>query len=479
MAKKKGFSIRTKMFLEIFAIILAAVIIILVLNTRYLDDIYLYNKKQEMISSAQYIDSLDLLSGIYYGSVTNLEREKNCSVDIYDENGAPLYISEKSVAFSTGTARVLESDPQKDGSVIEIHEIGGKQYLLLKKGLSFGGETEIYCYKGDIEANADIALAFTWFSMLFILTASLIFIFVYTRRFTSPLIKMSEITGKMAEMDFSEKCSVKSRDEIGRLSESINHLSTSLDTTLNTLNEQNRRLSEDIEKKNTVDQLRREFISSISHELKTPIAIIRGYAEGAQMMLEGGDREGVSEYCDIIVKESDKMNTLVLELLELSRYELGDSRLDADSFDLKEFIEDYTNSERLMFKEKEIDFSCDIPENARCYGDTVKLTMVLNNYVSNALSHIGGERKLKIYCEEKEKHYRVWVFNSGEHIADEDIDKIWKSFYRADKAHSRREGRYGLGLSIVSAIQKLHGCEYGVKNTEGGVSFYFDVKKDN
>lgn len=477
MSNKKGLSIRFKMFFEISAIILAAVVLILFINTRYLDDIYLYNKKQDMQSSAEYINSLDILSGIYFGSVKNLETEKNCSVDIFDKGGTPLYISSKIINESGSAARVVDTQELKNGTVIETHEIEGKQYLLLKSGLSFGGEVEIYCYKGDVDANADIALAFTWFSVLFILFASLIFAFAYTKRFTKPLIKMSGITEKMANMDFSEKCSANSRDEIGRLSESINNLSVSLDTTLKDLNEKNRRLCDDIEKKQTLEQLRKEFISSISHELKTPIAIIKGYAEGAQLMIESGDGKGAKEYCDIIEKESDKMNALVFELLELSRYELGDSRLDLEDFELKGFIEDCTASEKLMFEEKGIDFSCDIPENIICRGDSVKLAMVLNNYVSNAVSHASGEKKIAIRSEDKGGFMRLSVFNSGENIKAEDMDKIWNSFYRADKSHSRKEGRFGLGLSIVSAIQKLHGMDYGAENTDGGVIFWFDISK--
>lgn len=477
MSNKKGLSIRFKMFFEISAILLAAVILILFINTRYLNDIYFFNKKKDMANSAEYINTLDIKSGIYFGSVTSLESENNISVDIYDSDGTPLYLSSKNISANGGSARIVETETQKDGSVIEIHEIDNKQYILLKKNLSFGGELEIYANKSDIDTNADIALTFTWGSVLLIFFASLIFIFFYTRRFTKPLIKMSEITEKMSNMDFSEKCDVKSRDEIGHLSDSINNLSVSLDTTLNDLNEKNKQLSDDIEKKQTLEQLRKEFISSISHELKTPIAIIKGYAEGAQMMLDVDDSNGAAEYCEIITKESDKMNALVYELLELSRYELGDSRLEIEKFELKPFIEDYTDAEKIVFEEKGIRFSAEIPENALCEGDTVKLSMVLNNFVSNAVSHADGEKEIKITCRDMADKYRITVFNSGEHIKDEDIEKIWKSFYRADKSHSRKEGRFGLGLSIVSAIQNLHGMEYGVKNAENGVEFWFDIKK--
>lgn len=286
---------------------------------------------------------------------------------------------------------------------------------------------------------------------------------------------MSRITEKMSNMDFSERLDVKTRDEIGELSSSINNLSSSLDTTLQDLNEKNKKLQDDIEKKQTLDELRKEFISSISHELKTPIAIVRGYAEGAELMLQSGDAQGASEYCDIIIKESDKMNALVYELLELSRFEIGDSRLECEEFSLYEFIEDYINSEKIVFEDKGISFSSEISKDIKCYGDVMKLSMVLNNYISNAVSHAEGEKIIKITCEEKDGKTRLNVFNTGKQISDEDIGKIWDSFYRADKSRSRKEGRFGLGLSIVSAIQNLHGNEYGVYNSQNGVTFWFDI----
>lgn len=475
--KRKGLSIRFKMFFELSAILMAAVVLILVVNTTYMGDIYLYNEKQKLVDTAKHIDTLDIRSGIYFGTVNNLESEKNISIDIYDTDGSPLYLSTINTAETSGNTKIIEHEEQKDGSVIEIYDIDGKQYILLRKALSFGGEVEIYSYKGNVDSNASVALMLTWGSVIFILFASLILIFIYTRRFTKPLIKMSEITEKMSNMDFSEKCKSDSNDEIGILSDSINNLSVSLDNTLSDLNEKNRQLSDDIQKKQTLEQLRKEFISSISHELKTPIAIIRGYAEGGQMMLESDDTDGAAEYYDIIIKESERMNKLVFELLELSRYELGDSRLEIEEFELKSFIRDYTDTEKILFDEKGISYSVSVPDNIMCKGDTVKLTMVLNNYISNAVSHVDNEKEIKISCEDNDDFVRVNVFNSGEQISSEDIDKIWKSFYRADKSRSRKEGRYGLGLSIVSAIQNLHEAAFGVKNVENGVAFWFDIKK--
>lgn len=474
---KRRLSIRLKMFLQITAILLTAVTVILIINTTYLGDFYYYNEKRKMTSTAEYLNTLDLKSGVYLGTVSQLETEKNISIDIYFTDGNPLYLSSKNLIPSGGNTIVIEHSAEKSGAVLDIRETGGVQYIDYKYILDDGIEIEIFSVLANVEANAEVALYFVWASILFIFFVVIIFFIIYSSSFTKPLIQMSKITEKMSNMDFSERVAVNSNDEIGELAESINNLSGSLDITLQDLNQKNKKLQDDIEKKQTLDELRKEFISSISHELKTPIAIVRGYAEGAELMLQSGDTENAAEYCGVIIKESEKMNALVMELLELSRYEIGDSRLEIENFSLYDFVHDYTDSEKIVFEENDIKCETEISENIMCRGDLIKLNMVLNNFVSNAVSHTDKEKLIRIYCEERAEKVRIFVYNTGKAIADEDIDKIWNSFYRADKSRSRKEGRFGLGLSIVSAIQNLHGNEYGVFNSESGVTFWFDVDR--
>lgn len=477
MNKHKRLSIRLKMFLQITAILLTAVTVILIINTTCLGDFYFYNEKSKMATTAEYLDSLDLKSGVYLGTVGKLETENNISIDIYFSDGNPLYLSPKNLIPTGGNTIVIEHGTEKNGAVLDIRESSGIQYIDYKYTLSDGIEIEIFSIMANVEANAEIALYFVWASVLFIFIVVIIFFIIYSKSFTKPLIQMSKITEKMSNMDFSERVAVKSNDEIGNLASSINNLSSSLDITLQDLNQKNKKLQDDIEKKQTLDELRKEFISSISHELKTPIAIVRGYAEGAELMLQSGDAENAAEYCGVIIKESEKMNALVMELLELSRFEIGDSRLEIENFSLYDFVHDYTDSEKIVFEENGIKCETDIPKDLRCQGDLIKLNMVLNNFVSNAVSHTDKEKLIRIYCEERAEKIRIFVYNTGKAIAEEDIDKIWDSFYRADKARSRKEGRFGLGLSIVSAIQNLHGNEYGVFNSESGVTFWFDADR--
>lgn len=299
----------------------------------------------------------------------------------------------------------------------------------------------------------------------------------YLRRFSKPIDNMCEITERMSKLDFSRKCPPTKLVEMTQLSESINVLSDNLDKALGDLEEKNRKLQQDIENEKTIDNLRQTFISGISHELKTPIAIIQGYAEGAKMFLETGNAETAGEYCDVIANESVRMNNMVMKLLEITKYDSGAYEPVRENFSLREMVADWYERNESMFAEKGIAAENLVDEAFIGNGDTIILASVLNNYLSNAMSHVSGQLRIVCRSEDLGDRYRLFVFNTGEHIASRDIDKIWTSFYRADKSLSRSQGRFGLGLAIVASIQKLHGEKYGVSNVENGVEFWFDVKK--
>ncbi|MBQ5995320.1 MAG: HAMP domain-containing histidine kinase [Clostridia bacterium] len=477
--KKRFFSIRTRLFLQVGAIVLVAISVILILNNFLLPEFYTRSEKKDMLSVYTLIDSYSPDEEGYESKISSLEKERSLSIDIYQHDGTPLYSGTNELFSQGGKTTISKQQTLDDGSVFEIltNEKAGKQYLVYNARLSGGQDIEIYSYKETVDSNANVAILITSATSIVALLMAVLFIYFYTGRFTKPLIRMSRITGKMSEMDFTEKCEVKGNDEISMLSQSINGMSDSLDATLRDLHAKNAKLEEDIEKEKALDRMRKEFISNVSHELKTPISIIRGYSEGAELLLDGGNTDSAKDYCNIIVREADKMNALVYELLELSTFESGAVEPNETEFDLAELIGDYLGDNEIKFSSAGISVENNTAMPMPCRADKIKIGMVFNNYVSNAVSHCDGDKLIKIYSEELEDVYRIKVFNTGSHISDGDLENIWTSFYRADKSRSRSEGRFGLGLSIVSAIQKMHSMGYGVKNAEGGVEFYFDVKK--
>jgi signal transduction histidine kinase len=211
--------------------------------------------------------------------------------------------------------------------------------------------------------------------------------------------------------------------------------------------------------------------------MKTPIAIIQGYAEGAKMFYEAGNSKAAYEYCDVISEETVRMNNMIMRLLEITKYSSGAYEPTSENFNIRDMIEDWYEKNSALFDEKGITAVNDINPGYEGNGDSIILYSVINNYLSNAVSHTDGEKKILCRAEDTGECFRVYVFNTGAHIEEKHIDKIWDSFYRADKALSRSQGRFGLGLAIVASIQKLHNQGFGVQNVADGVEFWFDIKK--
>jgi len=476
--KKPSVSIRFKLFAQVGAILVLAIIAFLALNFWYLGDVYIENEKRNMIGIADEISKISPEREDYSSVLNQYENDNRILINVYDDNGEFQY--ESSIVFTnySGRIQVEQRQENNDGSYFEIQSSKktNTQYIVYYKPLEKGGEIEMFCQKDIIDENVKVALNTMGFTAVIAVAVALLIIFIYSGRFTKPLIKMSEITKRMARLDFSQKVKTKQNDEIGKLGSSINNLSDSLNDALVDLNEKNKRLLDEVEQEKKLDRIRKSFVSNVSHELKTPISIIQGYAEGLKLMNDGADSSS-AEYCDIIMHETEKMNELVLQLLELSSLEAGGNQLNTEQFNILEFVDGYFKGIKIVLEENRIKSEIDIPSDAVGQGDKIKLNMVLNNYVSNAISHINGERIIKVSAVDSGEAYRIFVFNTGEHINSEDIDNIWQSFYRADKSRSRSQGRFGLGLSIVSAICNLHETEFGVENVEGGVRFYFDIKK--
>lgn len=362
-----------------------------------------------------------------------------------------------------------------------IKEYEGKNYTVTFLDcyvyLGSGDCVDVNMQVSQVSSTTKISIIVSFLAVMSSIVVALGVIFSYIKRITQPVDDMVKTTENMARLDFSKKCPRGTISELNSLSDSINELSSALDTALTDLKQKNKKLEEDIENERTIDNLRQTFISGISHELKTPIAIIQGYAEGAKMFYAAGNTAAADSYCDTIMQESVRMNEMIMKLLEITKYSSGAIEPEREDFNLREFVQEWFDRNEGLLKDKGITYENTVPEEITCNGDKIILESVLNNYLSNAVSHADGEKKLRVYCTETESAWRVCVFNTGKHIADKDIDKIWDSFYRADKSLSRSQGRFGLGLSIVAAIQKLHGEAYGVNNVPGGVEFWFDVKR--
>ena len=255
----------------------------------------------------------------------------------------------------------------------------------------------------------------------------------------------------------------------------MNELSETLETTIKELKNANVALKQDIAKKEQIDEMRKEFLSNVSHELKTPIALIQGYAEGLKEGVSD-DEESRNFYCEVIMDEASKMNIMVKKLLTLNQLEFGNESANMERFDIVDMIKNYIKSASMLAKQKEATVKFDDYPPIFVWGDEFKIEEVLQNYYSNALNHIAGERIVEIKLVRKENHVRISVFNTGTPIPEESLPLIWDKFYKVDKARTRQYGGSGVGLSIVKAIMEGMGQAYGAINYDNGVEFYFELE---
>ena len=473
--KRKKLGIRFRVFLEVGAIFAVCLVALVIVNSQMMENVYLWNEENSLKQIA--IDA-ENCEGDLYTLLNQYEITKNVSIDLYDNNDN--YVYEGSGSFVSGQKlNIVSRTENEDGSYFNIlqEEDSTTQYILYGKDFLNGYHIEIMSQKDVIQENASIATRVTTIIAVVALVLALLYISIYSKRFTKPIIKITDAANKMSNLDFTEKCEIDRNDEIGVLAESINKLSMSLDTALTELQTTNKQLVSDIEKERKLEKMRQDFVSSASHELKTPIAIIRGYAEGLKMNVSEEDT-AMQEYCDIIMNEADKMNALVLSLLEASLYSSGMKTLNKEEFELNEFIKEYMKAAKPIFLEKGITALFTKTERPlMVLADKSQIERVLSNYVSNACSHAKNEKEIIVSVFDIGNKYKVSVYNSGSFIDDKDKDNIFNSFYRADKAHSRKEGRFGLGLSIVKSIMDLHKCDCGFTNKENGVEFWFEIEK--
>ncbi len=470
--KRRGLGLRVKVFLEIGAIIAVCLVGISIANSQLLESVYIWNVERSLTTIAQNAEDAE---GDYYSLLSEYESKQGVSIDLYDEEDNYLYEGTGNF-ISSNKLNIISRTQNEDGSYFNVvaEEGGTTQYIVFGKDFENGYHIEITAQKDPIQENANLATRVTTTITVLALVLALVFISAYSKHFTKPLIQMSEVANKIANLDFSAKCEVNRGDEIGTLAENINVVSDSLNTALSELREKNEQLMEDIEKERRIEQMRADFISAASHELKTPIAIIRGYAEGLKMNVSE-ENEGASEYCDIIMRESDRMNVLVLNMLEQSLYSSGIKKPDMAEFDVSAFIEDLLKTVAPIFEEKGVTANYNKTEDFIAFADKTQMTTVLSNIVLNACSHAGGEKLIEVTAEKTDGKIKVNVFNTGSRVEEVDKDGIFTSFYRADKAHSRAEGRFGLGLAIVKSITENHNCECGFENKENGVTFWFTM----
>lgn len=487
-------SIRLKLFAATSGLVLLFIMLAWIFNSFFLDDYYMHTKRKILLESYEKIDS------IYKGTpddialeLEKIENFKGVHIIILDSSYNVKYM----VNMGFGGPGIQQNARNGARDKINIFarmlqnradELVKSRYIIeTSKDLRLNNNSiRIFALLNNndylimdtpveaIQESVAIANKFYLFTGIITIIIGSVFAFIFSRKFTRPILELNTITKRMATLNFNKRYPVKSRDEIGQLGTSINSLSEQLQTSISELKDANARLMEDIEKERKIDEMRKEFVYSVSHELKTPIALIRGYAEGLKININK-DEENKDYYCDVIMDETIRMNKIVKQLLELSYLESGSANIEREEFYAIEMVRAYLKKNAMILKEKSIEVILEGDPGIIVNADYDKTEQVLANFVNNAMNHVDEKKIIAIRVEKKDAKARITVFNSGMHIPKDSLDKIWTSFYKVDKARTREYGGTGLGLSIVRAIQQSNHNSCGVINVENGVEFWFEL----
>lgn len=351
----------------------------------------------------------------------------------------------------------------------------GLDYLEIWGTLDNGYYFLVRITMDSIRDSVNISNEFIKYVCIVGILLSVAIIWYVTRKVAEPIRELTELSKRMADLDFGVRYTSGGNNEIGQLGEHFNQMSEKLEKAYSQLMTANNELQRDIEEKTKLDEKRREFLSNVSHELKTPIALIQGYAEGLKECIND-DPESREFYCDVIMDEASKMNHLVRQLLTLNHLEEGNEKIVMERFDLIPLIQNKIQSVSILSQQKEALIQYYGPEELIVWGDEFKVEEVLTNYLSNAVNHVEGDCRIEVYAEENGNKVRISVFNTGKQIPETDIDQIWGKFYKVDKARTREYGGSGIGLSIVKAIMESFHQDYGVRNCKDGVEFWFELE---
>ena len=433
--------------------------------------------QQSDISSQDFLLSMRLICERNSISAIVLDRENNIMVS-YQGNDIVLkeYLLDYFMNNQNSNARVF-SQTSKYKLQYVAEDGTGFEYLEIIGELDSGHAILIRSAMEGIKTSVKISNIFLAMVGCIGVLAGILAVHLASNRITKPILKLSELSERMANLDFEAKDEGTGDDEIDSLGKNMNNMSEKLEIAIGDLKSANAQLRRDIEKKEEQEQSRKEFIANASHELKTPIALIQGYAEGLKEGISD-DPESRNYYCEVIADEAAKMNELVKELMSLNELEMGDKTVQIERFNINEMILNQIQAMKVLAEQQGAVIVYE-PFDYFIWSDEFKIEEVFRNYLSNAIHHVdkddNGKKEIVIYTVESGDMLRVIVFNTGETIPEESVGKIWDKFYKVDKARTREYGGSGVGLSIVKATMELLGQNYGFDNKENGVEFYFEV----
>ncbi len=465
-----------------------------IVNSSLLADYYISKKTEDSISMFNILNDeakegtlyADDYKDSFYKLCTNfgfsvLVSESDGNVALSSAGNSQAMVQQlQYVMFDKDQSARLLIESNDDYTILRLTDKRlDEEYLVLWGMLADGNTVMIRVAIEGINESADLSNRFLLFSSIVGIIAGVFMGSILSRSITRPVFKLIDISERISKLDFKSKYSPSRRpNEIDYLGEHVNTMSSTLESAIDSLTNANEALKRDIKEKEENEQRRKEFVSNVSHELKTPIALIQGYAEG---LSEGvmDDEESRQMYLDVIIDESQRMNRLVRELLTLNQLEEGYGEPEYTEFDLTEVIGGLVESNHIILDDAGITITFPYEDPIMVTADEFLIEQVISNFLSNAIHYCSYAKCIDIKCIISGKTVRTSVFNTGDSIPEASITQIWDKFYKVDKARTREYGGSGIGLSLVKAAMEKHHQTYGVINHKDGVEFFFDLALKN
>jgi len=486
------YSIKRQMTSMFVGLSVGILLVIFLLNACFLEQFYITKKKSEFVDFYQLIQdemtksdhSLEEIAVEIFDYAEML----NISYLISDSMQGKAASNVQNVEFLQRQllGQVLNTTPNQekilekndDYTIVQMQdEMTQIKYITMWGIFPNGNMFFMRSPLQSIQESARVSNEFLLYIGLVVLVLGITAVRYFTKRLTTPIMELADISNKMADLDFNTKYTSGGKNEIGLLGANFNRMSERLELTISQLKSANNQLQKDIESKEKLEAMRTEFLGNVSHELKTPIALIQGYAEGLK---DGVNEDAASRefYCDVIIDEAQKMNQMVRNLLTLNQMEFGTEEIEFTRVNLTQIISGVLQSMEIVAQQKEAKVIFDNSSEVSAWADEYKVEQVVRNYISNAFNHLDGENVVEVRIIPLGEKVRISVFNTGNPIPEADLPRIWDKFYKVDKAHTREYGGNGIGLSIVKAIMESFRQSYGVKNYDNGVEFWceFDVQ---
>lgn len=483
-------SIKVQMMVVFISLLIFMFLAIAACNVWLLEPYYIQNKEDKFVSMYKALaeacenGELDTDGTAYESLVRQAEKDNLFFLTVNMEEGKACTNVQNSMELQQRLDAFLLGQTEKGGKILKQengYQISqtrtgesGTEYLMMRGDLSDGYFFLIQSPLESIQESVKLANRFLIIVGALVSAVCAALVLFFSRKLTGPLQELAGLSQRMAELDFEAKYTSGGENEISVLGENFNRMSEKLERAVSELKSANNQLQKDLEQKEKLEQMRNEFLGNVSHELKTPIALIQGYAEGLKEGVND-DPESRDFYCDVIMDEASKMNRMVRNLLDLNQLEFGREKIQFERFDLTGLVRGVLQSMELFAEQKQARVQFRQEEPVYVWGDEYKIEQVIRNYVSNAYNHLDGDRVIEVKIEKEGEIARTTVFNTGKPIPEEDITHIWEKFYKVDKAHTREYGGNGIGLSIVKAVMESMHQKYGVRNYDNGVAFWFEL----